>query len=596
MEKWLLTTKKADFEKWATDFNISPILARILRNRDLTEETMIKNFLFGSLKDCHSPWLLKDMDKAVKFICNAVMEHKHIRIIGDYDVDGICATYILQKGLKDMGASCDMVIPHRVQDGYGLSDNLIEEAKEDQVDLIITCDNGIAASKQIELANELGMDVIITDHHEVPFIEEEGVVKQILPSALAVIDPKQEDCDYPFKGICGAVVAYKLMVALSEKSQNENLQLINSSQENQISQEELDEFLGFAAWATVCDVMELVDENRIIVKEGIKQLQRTQNNGLRALIEVCNIAPENLSTYHLGYVLGPCLNAAGGLDTAKLSLELLCCPTRREGVMRARELKDLNDSRKNMTLEGVAWAEEYISDHLRNQDKVMVIYLPKLHESLAGIIAGKIRDRYYHPVFVLTKSEEGSGRSIEGYHMYQEMTAVKQYFSKYGGHSMAAGLSMREEDIEDFLSEINENCSLDVEDFIPKVKIDIPMPLSYGTMELAKEITLLEPFGVGNPKPMFAEKDLIFVKAMRMGVKKNFARFWVKSQDGKESQLIYFGDLDKFDEYLMERYGEGSVEQLYAGQGSFLMSVVYQLELNYYNGQTQVQYQMQFYC
>lgn len=592
MEKWYVAAKKADFDKWAEEFQISPVLARILRNRDLTEEAQVRKFLHGTLKDCYSPWLMKDMEKAVELIVKAVEQGVFIRVIGDYDVDGICSTYILTKGLQVLGAKVDAAIPHRIHDGYGLNDSLIEEAGRDGVGMIVTCDNGIAAAAQIELANTYGIQVIVTDHHEVPFREEtdgEGNVvrKEILPAAMAVIDPKQEQCEYPFSGICGGVVAYKLIQALGEKTENPGLE------------EVMEELLECAALSTVCDVMELKDENRILVREGLKRLKDSRNQGLRALMEVNQLEPAGLNVYHLGFVIGPCLNATGRLDTAVRALELLQSRTKVEAFGLARELKDMNDSRKNLTLKGVEEAERYIGENHLEKDKVMIIFLPSVHESLAGIVAGRIRERYNHPVFILTRGEEGvkgSGRSVEGYHMYNAMVQVGKYFTKFGGHAMAAGLSMEEKNIEGLRREINERCELKEEDFSARVHIDVPMPMDYGTEELADELNLLEPFGAGNPKPLFAEKDLIFQAGFKMGANKSFARYTVRTSGGSRKQLVYFGDLERFGSFLDEKYGPGSEAALYAGQAQLKVSVVYQLGKNTYKGKTEVQYVMQHYC
>lgn len=586
-EKWFVAAKKADFEAWGKRFGINPVLARVLRNRDLTEEDQVRRFLYGTPADCYSPWLLKDMDRAVPLIEEAVAEGVFIRVIGDYDVDGICSSYILTKGLRLLGARVDTAIPHRIHDGYGLNDNLIEEAARDGVGMIVTCDNGIAAAAQIELADSLGIKVIVTDHHEVPFAQEQNGRRELLPPALAVIDPKQERCAYPFSGICGGVVALKVMEALAERTGCRALR------------EAGEEFLEFAAFATVCDVMELKDENRILVKEGLKRLRNTENQGLRALMEVNGIEPENLNVYHLGFVLGPCLNATGRLDTARRALELLQSGTKAEAMTTARELKELNDSRKNLTLQGVEQALSYIEEHGFERDKVLVVFLPGVHESLAGIIAGRVREKYNHPVFILTRGEEGvkgSGRSVEGYHMYEEMTRVKRFFTRFGGHAMAAGLSMREEDIEPLRLELNRNCQLTEEDFIPRVHIDVPMPLDYADEELAGELELLEPFGVGNPRPLFAQKDVTFQAGFKMGANRTCARFRVRTPEGGVRQLVYFGDLDRFGAFLNERFGEGSEEKLYAGQADFPVSVAYQLGKNTYRGRTEIQYIMQYYC
>lgn len=627
MEKWYVAAKRADFNAWAEKFCISPVTARILRNRDVTDEAGVKSFLYGKLEDCHSPWLLKDMEKAVEEILAAIEAGIPVRIIGDYDVDGICSSYILTKALQIMGAKVDTAIPHRIHDGYGLNDNLIEEARRDGIGMIVTCDNGIAAAPQIELANSYGIKVIVTDHHEVPFVMEQaggepcsqtvgdmaamsgepdaertdGIDREkgakvypavelqrreLLPPALAVIDPKQEQCGYPFPNICGGVVAYKLALALAERTQNAALR------------DAEEELLEFAALATVCDVMELKGENRILVKEGLKRLNATRNPGIRALTEVNGIEPGKLSAYHLGFVLGPCLNATGRLDTAKRALELLQSRTKAEAMGAARELKELNDSRKNLTLQGVLRAEEVIAKQHMEQDKVMVVYLPEVHESLAGIIAGRVREHYNHPVFLLTRGEEGvkgSGRSIEGYHMYEAMTEVKHYFTKFGGHAMAAGLSMREEDIPSFRRELNEKCRLQDTDFIPKVHIDVPMPMDYADEKLVDELALLEPFGVGNPKPLFAQKDLLFLSGYKMGANQNCARYRVRTPESAEKQLLLFSGLEEFGSFLDEEFGPGSEAALYAGRGNFRISVVYQLSKNTYRGKSEMQYVMQYY-
>lgn len=591
MEKWLVANKGADFESWSKTYGISPVLARIIRNRGLTDSSRVGMFLNGKLSDCHSPWLLVDMDRAVEGLCEAIGKGDFIRVIGDYDVDGICSSYILTGGLRKLGAKVDTAIPHRIHDGYGLNDHLIEEAAADGVKWIVTCDNGIAASPQVQLAGELGMQVIITDHHEVPFEEEGEKRRELLPPAFAVVDPKRAEDTYPFSGICGAVVAYKLILALTERMER------NGAAPNM--GEVLEELLEFAAFATVCDVMELADENRVLVKEGLKRIRRTRNLGLQALIQVNDLKQEEINVYHLGFVLGPCLNATGRLDTAKRALELLECTTVSEAVEIATQLKELNDSRKNLTLQGVELGEKYIEEKQLKKDKVWLLYLPQVHESLAGIIAGRIREKYYHPVFVLTRGEDGvkgSGRSIESYHMYEGMTAVKQYFTRFGGHKMAAGLSMREEDLEAFRREINEKAALTEDDFIPRVHVDMVLPLSIADMGLAEELELLEPFGVGNPKPLFAQKDLLFVGASLMGKNRSMARFRVKCENGEQKQMVYFGDVENFKTFLEEKYGPGSFETLLAGQGSYPVSVVYQLGINNYQGRSQVQYILTNFC
>jgi len=590
MEKWLVAAKKADFQEWSRKFNIDPVLARIIRNRDVVEEEEVYKFLYGTLKDCHSPWLLHGMEDATALLLEEIHNQSHIRVIGDYDVDGICSSYILTYGLQLLGAKVDTAIPHRMKDGYGLNEHLIQEAYDAGATCIVTCDNGISAKDQVKMAKDLGMRVIITDHHEVPFEEKEDGRHEILPPADAIVNPKLENCNYPFKNICGAVVAYKVISALGER--------IGYPEFDKI----LLEILPFVAMATICDVMELKDENRILVKEGLKQLQNTTNWGIRALFEVNDIEPAKANAYHLGFVIGPCLNATGRLDTAHRALELLQSKSKAEAMVAATELKELNDSRKNLTLSGVEQAEIQIREENLLEDKVMVVYLPQVHESLAGIIAGRIREKYHHPVFVLTNGEEGikgSGRSIEAYHMYESMMQVKEYFSKFGGHKLAAGLSLKTEDAEAFRKAINEAAMLTAEDFVPVVHIDVPMPLEYAGFELAKQLQKLEPFGVGNPKPLFAQKDVVFVGAKRIGTTGNYARFMVKIwRNGMESreELMYFGDVEKFCAFLNHKYGENSVEELFAGRGEYAVSITYQTGINSYRGRESIQFIMQNYC
>ena len=583
MEKWMVAAKKADFEGWARRFGISPVLARIIRNRDITEPEEVEKFLGGTLADCYSPWLLKGMEQAVALIQKDLGLGMKIRVIGDYDVDGICSSYILTRSLREMGATVDTAIPHRIRDGYGLNDTLIEEAHSDGIGLIVTCDNVIAAQSQIALAKELGMQVVVTDHHEVPFVEDKGRKIQQLPQAEAVIDPKQEGCGYPWPGICGAVVAYKLVQALGERMAYGGIAKL------------LEALLPFAAMATVCDVMELKDENRILVQEGLKRFPACENLGLHALLEVNGLDPAAVSAYHLGFVLGPCLNATGRLDTARRALQLLESQDKVSAMTAARELKELNDSRKNMTLQGVEQAVRRLEAAGGDPDPVIVLYMPEVHESLAGIIAGRVKEKYHHPVFVLTKGEEGvkgSGRSIEAYHMYEAMSRVKQYFTKFGGHKMAAGLSMREEDVEPLRKALNLDCGLTREDFAPLVHIDVPMPISYASMELAKELEKLEPYGTGNPKPLFAQKGVYLIRGRRIGAKQNFARFTVEA-DGRRQELLFFGDLEEFCGGLEERHGPGSARRLFDEGGCYEMGIAYQLGINRYRGREELQLTIQ---
>lgn len=588
MEKWFVAAKKADFDAWSKKFNISPVTARIIRNRDIFSEEEVERFLNGSFLDMYPPELMLDIEDAAAIIEEQLRGGKKMRVIGDYDVDGITAAHILTKGLHALSADVDTVIPHRIKDGYGLNDQLIEEAYTDGVKTIVTCDNGIAAAPQIALAAEKKITVVVTDHHEVPFVEEDGERQEILPPAAAVVDPKRADCTYPFKSICGAVVAYKLVELLFRHSDLE-------PGEKQVL---LDEFLQLAAVATVCDVMPLLDENRIIVKEGIKRIRQKPCPGLDALIKVNKIEPAKLSAYHLGFVIGPCLNATGRLDSAKRALELLGARDTKTAATLARELQEMNDSRKLMTQKGVDEAIAYVEQNRMAQDKVLVVFLPDCHESLAGIIAGRIRERYGKPTFVLTRGEEGvkgSGRSIESYNMYESMTACKEYFTKYGGHKMAAGLSMEEADIESLRKALNDSCNLTEEDFMPKVHIDVPMPLTYASRKLAEELAVLEPFGTENPKPLFATKDVIFLSGKKLGAKGTFAQYKVE-ENGQVFDVVYFGGLDKFHEFLDEKFGPGAAAALYERKCAYKLSITYQLGLNTYMGQTKEQFIMQNFC
>ena len=593
MSKWMVAAKKADFNGIAEKYGITPVLARIIRNRDITQDCDIRRFLEGNLADLHDPFLMKGMEQAVELLLSRIEAGLPVRVIGDYDVDGICSTYILVRGLCFLGARVDRVIPHRIRDGYGLNDTLIEEAGADGIDTIITCDNGIAAAPQIALGKELGMTISVTDHHEVPFKGEGQERRYLLPPADVVIDPKQPLCGYPFKQICGGVVAYKLIQALLMKAGKEK--------------EERDSFLGellpFAALATVCDVMELRDENRIIVKFGLRAMKETGNLGLRALLQVNGIEEKEITPYHAGFILGPCLNATGRLDTALRALSLFEEKEWRDALVTATDLKNLNDSRKKMTEEGVEEAVRQVEESGICSDRVLVVYLPSCHESLAGIIAGRVRESFGKPAFVLTRGEEGikgSGRSIESYSMYEEMTKCKDLFTRYGGHKMAAGLSLAgEEQVEEFRRRLNEYCTLTKEDFEEVVHIDVPMPLSYADKEFIKQLSRLEPFGVGNPKPLFARKDVSLIRGRILGKNRNVGKYLIGDELGNTYDMIYFGDLKKLDAFLEEKYGTAIREELY-GRGLYnkeaLISMAYYPDINYYAGRESVQIVMQHYC
>ena len=533
MEKWFLTMKKADFSGIARKYNISPITARLIRNRDVIGDEAIDFYLNGTIADLYDGMLMQDMDKAVEILAEKIEEEKQIRIIGDYDIDGVNATYILQEGLSGLGAHVDTDIPDRIKDGYGLNIDLIDRALDDGVDTIITCDNGIAAADEIAYGKENGLTVIVTDHHEVPYVEMNGEKEYMLPRADAVVDPHRPDCEYPFKGLCGAAVAYKLIEALYNVMQRDP--------------EDMDYLMENVAIATVGDVMDLTGENRIFVKQGLEMLKRTKNQGLKALIECTGIDTERLNTYHIGFVLGPCINASGRLDTAKRALELLNARTRREAVMLAEDLKALNDSRKEMTEKGVEEAVQMIESTSLKEDKVLVVYLPDCHESIAGIIAGRIKERYYRPAFVLTKAEEGvkgSGRSIESYDMFAQMCRCRALFTKFGGHKLAAGLSLEEGNVERFRQTINALADLTEEDLQMKVSIDMLLPFPYITEQLIKELELLEPFGKGNTKPLFAERNLRVISPRIFGKNRNVLKCRLEDAAGNQMEAVYFGDVE----------------------------------------------------
>lgn len=589
MEKWFVAAKKADFVSWSEKFHISPVMARIIRNRDIVSEEEVEKYLYGGMGELYDPMLLKDMDRAVEIIRGKIAEGKKIRVIGDYDVDGICSAHILTEGLHVMGARVDTVIPHRMRDGYGLNDRLIEDAHAAGIDTIVTCDNGIAAAPQIACACSLGMTVVVTDHHEVPYVEEGGVRRELLPLAAAVVDPKREECHYPFPGICGGLVAYKLIQALYESEPVQTGRMRGT----------MEEFLQLAAIATVCDVMELLDENRIVVREGLKRMRTSPGLGIRALMEVNGIEPAGLTAYHLGFVIGPCMNATGRLDTALRALKLLGSCEKRDALIIAGELKEMNDSRKRMTQEGVQEAERLVEETGMAGDKVLVIFLPECHESLAGIIAGRVREKYGRPTFVLTRGEEGikgSGRSVEAYHMYDAMVRCSGFFTKFGGHKMAAGLSMEEKDIPALRRRLNEDCGLTEEDLMERIHIDVALPFERADRKMARELELLEPFGTANPKPLFARKDVHFVAARRMGAKGNYARFTITEDGSRYYEAVYFGDPDKFTRAVDARYGDGAASRLFETKCDYLISVTYHLGIHSFRGKEEVRLVLQNFC
>ncbi|MSS10554.1 single-stranded-DNA-specific exonuclease RecJ [Clostridium sp. WB02_MRS01] len=557
-EKWMLQTKRADFEEMARCHHITPVTARIIRNRDVMGQEAVEKYLNGGLKDLYSPHLLKDMDRTVAILKEKKEQLKPIRIVGDYDIDGVCSTYLLYQALSQVGAVVDYEIPDRLKDGYGINESIIRAAAADGIDTILTCDNGIAAVEQIKLAKELGLTVLITDHHDI--MKENG--REILPPADAVVNPKQEECQYPFPDICGGMVAYKLVQALYEAFH--------------VPMEKWLEMVEFAAIATVGDVMKLQDENRIIVKEGLNRIGKTKSLGLLKLIERNDLDKDQISAYQIGFVIGPCLNAGGRLQTAKLALSLLLSREEEEADQMALELKALNDQRKDMTKQGTSEAVEQV-EALYREDKVLVVYLPECHESLAGIIAGRLREYFQKPAFVLTDGEEsvkGSGRSIETYHMFDALVEVKELLLKFGGHPMAAGLSLPKENVDKFRKCLNEQARLTYEDFIRKVWIDVPMPLEYINEPLIEELELLEPFGQGNEKPLFAQKGLNIRSVRVLGKNRNAVKFSLATDQGTPMDAMMFADGDSF----LEELGDSRV-----------LDVIYYPAVNEYNGNKNLQ-------
>ena len=570
MEKWMVYNKKADFQKIGSEFGIDPVIARLIRNRDIQDMKEIRSYLYGTLAEIPSPWKMKDMERAVQILQKKITQKKKIRIIGDYDIDGVTATCILLKGLKRLNANVDTYIPDRVKDGYGMHEQLIDKALEDGIDTILTCDNGIAAAAEIEYAKKEGLTVIVTDHHDIPFRDTEDGRIWIIPKADAVVNPKQNDCLYPNKNICGAVVAWKLIWALYERLG--------------IDSDEIWDFLELAAIATVGDVMDLQGENRIIVKEGLKKLSSTSFEGLKALICVNNLEGAEITPYHVGFVIGPCINASGRLDTAARSLELLLADNMEDAMKLADDLYDLNQSRKAMTEQGKEQAIQSIEENNLGKDRVLVVYLPDCHESLAGIIAGRIREAYNKPVFVLTKGSDGvkgSGRSIEAYSMYEELVKCSDLLMQFGGHPMAAGLSMEEKNVELFRRRLNDNCTLTEQDLIPKIMIDVPMPISYLSKKLTEQLKVLEPFGKGNSKPLFAQKNLRAVGIRVLGRNRNVAKMLLIDENGIKMDAVYFGEAQEFADFV---------------QAHDTISVTYYPEINVFQGRENLQVVIKNYC
>lgn len=582
-EKWFLQTKKADFNGIAKKYNISPITARLMRNRDVVSEKEIEQYLNGTINEISSPWLFKDMDKAVNILSIKINNESKIRIICDYDVDGICSGYILHTCLKYLGADVDVVVPHRIEDGYGINERLIQQAYDQGVDTIVTCDNGIAAIKQIEYAKKLGMTVVVTDHHEVVFEENNGKKEYILPMADAIVNHKQKDCQYPFKELCGAMVAFQFMRALFENMH--------------VSERFILKLLPYGAMATVCDVVELKGENRIIVKEGLEALKTSNDIGINALINQCKLNKKNLDSYHFGFVLGPCLNASGRLDTAKKAMDLLECEDEKHAEVLAGALKKLNDERKDLTEKGT---KEAIEKAEQLDDSVLVIYLEHCHESIAGIIAGRVRKKYNKPTIVLTDAVEGvkgSGRSIEEYDMYAELTKVKELFTKFGGHKMAAGVSLPKENIDTLRKKLNENCNLTQEDLYLKVWIDMQLPLEYVTMNMIQELSIIKPFGKGNEKPIFAEKHLKINKLQILGKNGNVLKLTITNSSSYTMTAMIFSRVIDFMEFLKNKFGQEEINKALVGEKNNIeIMATYYPTINEFNGNSQIQIVIDRFC
>ena len=583
-QNWVIRTKRADFDALSQQFHIDPVVARVLINRDV-EESHFDMFLNPDLEKMHDPFLMEDMNQAVRIICHDIEEGHRIRIVSDYDVDGVMSNYILYKGLKRIGADVDYVIPHRVKEGYGISEDIIIKAAEDGIHTIVTCDNGIAANAALSKAKELGMTVLVSDHHQVPFIVDGDKKQYVLPPADAILNPKKETCNYPFDDLCGAGVAYKLIEAIYQK--------------REIPKEEMYPFLEFVAIATICDVVTLQDENRIFAICGLERLRHSDNTGMRALISAIGLADKVIDAYHVGFKIGPCINASGRLESAVTSLELFLEDNIESALEKAQGLYEINEERKALTIQGVERAEELLQEHL--EDKVYVIYISDCHESLAGIIAGRIREHFYHPVLVVVDSDEegvlkGSGRSISEYHMFEALQGCSDILTKFGGHAMAAGFSLHKDNLEEFARKINETCTLEESTFIPKVCIDVAMPMSYVTEELVEQLDKLAPFGKGNEKPLFAQKDLNVRSAKIMGKDRNVVKVMLESQDGYVCEGIYF-DAQEFTDNISAWFGQEEYDKLLHGWlNNVVLNVAYYPSVNEYNGNRTIQLQIKRYA
>lgn len=578
-EKWLLRNRKVDLKAMSEKYKISQLLCKLMVNRDIIDENIINSYINPVYKYLHSPKTMKDVVIAVDIIKRKIQENKKIRIIGDYDVDGIISVFILYTALKKCGANVDYEIPDRIKDGYGINENIVKVAYDEGVDTIITCDNGISAIDQIQYAKDLGLTVIVTDHHDVPFIEEDGVRTFLSSQADAIINPKQIECEYKFKSICGAGVAFKLMEALYE--------------EIGMDKEECYKLIEFVAIATVCDVVDLIDENRIFVKNGLEMLNNSKNIGINALKKACGLEDKEITAYHLGFVIGPCLNASGRLDSAKKGLELLLMEDDEEAKNLAQEIVDLNDARKNMTKEGVDRAINIIDSTDINNDKILVVYIPDIHESLAGIVAGRVKEQYNKPTIILTKSEEGvkgSARSIEEYNMFEGLLACKELLDKFGGHPMAAGLSLQEDKVDELRIALNNKCELTDEDLTRKIMIDSSLPLEYLNLHLIEELNVLEPFGKGNSKPVFGVRDSKITKAMLLGKDKNVLKLKLLTNNNITIDAMIFNDLENFESKIIEKYGNEGLDNLYnKSNNNISMDFTFYPSINEWNGNKSIQ-------
>lgn len=585
MQQWVVTSKRADFKEIGRRFGIDQVTARIIRNRDVIGEDAIAQYLNGSLKDLADMHQMKDSDLLVNILTQKIQNGNRIRIIGDYDIDGVMSSYIWYRALLRCGADVDVAIPNRITDGYGLNLHLIEDAMESDVDTIITCDNGIAALEEIAYAKKHGMTVLVTDHHEIPYEEEGGQRRYQKSEADAIVNPHQKECAYPYKDLCGAGVAWNVVRILYEKMG--------------VDEQEAFALLEFVAFATVGDVMPLTGENRILVREGLKRIHHTVNVGMKALIAQCGLMPEQIESYHFGFVLGPCINAAGRLDTAKRALALFQTENEGKASLLANELVVLNEERKQMTADGVEEAKQLCEQAGYEKNPVLVLFLPDVHESIAGIIAGRIREYYGRPTFVLTRGEEGikgSGRSVEGYSMYEEMCQCSKLFTKFGGHPMAAGLTLPEENIDEFREQMNAHCPLTVEQLQPKVHIDVPMPVDYVTNTLVEEFCVLAPFGKDNPKPVFADRNLRISRMWTVGKNQNVLRLSLVSEHGSPVSGIYFGDIPAFEDYITEQFGAAELEKAKHGrENSIRLSFVYYPKINRYRDSESLQFEIQYY-